>query len=274
MRPEWSEVSKYGKVVKYYWYRWESLVIEDDILYRKWENEYENHVELQIVVPQSLREFVLRQLHDSVGGGHLGVKKTLSKVRKRFFWYGLRTDVEKWCARCAACSARKNPRHKPKAPMKQFQSGVRWERIAIDFVGPLPKTENGNIYLMVVVDYFTKWVEAIPLPNLEAKTVAQSLVTQILTRFGIPLSLHTDQGVQFESIVFQEMCKLLGIHKTRTTAYRPQSDGLVERANQTLLNMLKAYVSDNQKDWDNCVPQKMKSRAGMWVTRQSFRRRC
>ena len=253
-RPEWSEVSKYGANVKYYWYRWESLTIENDVVYRKWEDDYGKNVELQILLPQCLKGFVMTQLHDNVGGGHLGVKKTLSKIRKRFFWYGLRKDVEKWCRKCDKCAARKTPRIKPKAQMKQCQTGARWERIAIDFIGVLPKSEKGNKYLMVVVDYFTKWVEAVPLADIEARTVAEALISHILQRYGVPLSIHTDQGAQFESNLFQEMCKLLGIHKTRTTPYRPQSDGLVERANRTILNMLKAYVADDQRDWDRHVP--------------------
>lgn len=108
------------------------------------------------------------------------------------------------------------------------------ERVALDIMGPLPLSDKGNRYLLVIEDYFTKWTEAVPLPDQEAITVANALIESVITKFGVPRELHSDQGSNFESNVFKEMCKLLGIQKTRTSPYRPQSDGMVERANQTI----------------------------------------
>lgn len=104
------------------------------------------------------------------------------------------------------------------------------------------------------MDYFTRWTEAFPIKNQEAITVAETLVENVFARFGCPLELHSDQGRNFESDVFKEMCKLMGISKTRTTPLRPQSDRMVERANQTIENMLSMFVSENQKDWDTHIP--------------------
>ena len=87
---------------------------------------------------------------------------------------------------------------------------------------------------MVVGDYFTKWTQAIPLENLEAKTVARALLDNFITKFGVPLFIHTDLGASFESQLFQEMCQVLGIKKTRTTKARPQSDGMIESVNRTI----------------------------------------
>ncbi len=253
-RPEWSTIAKYSVEMKYYWHRWESLEVENGVLYRKWENAYGTQIERQVVVPRQLRTVVLTQMHDSVTAGHLGVKKTLHKVRQRFFWYALRRDVEKWCHKCTICAARKTPARKPRAPMKQYNSGARWERIAIDFLGPLGKTTNGNNYLMVVGCYFTKWTEAIPIKHLGAEHVARELMDKVFQRMGVPLLIHSDQGSTFESQLFQEMCKLYGITKTRTTSGRPCSDGMIERANRTILNMLSAFVADNPRRWDELVP--------------------
>ena len=118
--------------------------------------------------------------------------------------------------------------------MQQYIVGAPWERMAIDILGPLPYTYEGNRYLMVVEDYFTKWTEAIPIKDIEASTVAKKFVERIVTIFGVPLQIHSDQGSNFESAVFKEMCKILGIHKTRTTPFRPKSDGMVEKSNSTL----------------------------------------
>ena len=90
--------------------------------------------------------------------------------------------------------------------------------------------------------------------NQEAQTVVELLVQDFIGRFGVPLLIHTDQGWNFESALFTEMCKLLGITKTRTTPYHPQSDGMAERFNRTLESMLSKFADDNQRDWDQHIP--------------------
>lgn len=124
------------------------------------------------------------------------------------------------------------------------------ERIASDIVGPLPETPRKNMFILVVSDYFTKWTESYPIPNQEATTVAEKLVSEFICRFGIPRNLQSDQGTNFESRVFAEICKLLDIEKTRFTPMRPQSDGQVERFNRTLVEMLRGKIREDQKDWD------------------------
>lgn len=144
-----------------------------------------------------------------------------------------------------------------RSPMQVVRSGVPMERIATDILGELPETENGNKYILVVSDYFTKWTEAFPMRNMEAETVASIIVEEVIARFGVPQVIHSDQGKQYESRLFQEMCKVLHITKTRTTAYHPQSDGMVERFNGTLETMLSAYVQENHRDWDKHLPYVM-----------------
>ena len=128
------------------------------------------------------------------------------------------------------------------------------ERIAVDIAGPFPVSNKGNKYILVVQDYFTKWVECFPMSNMEAGTVAKIVVEEVVTKFGIPNKIHSDQGRQFESELFKEMCKLLQIEKTRTTAYHPQSDGMVERFNRTLASMISMFVDENHSDWDELLP--------------------
>ena len=115
-------------------------------------------------------------------------------------------------------------------------------------------TDSGNMFILIAMDYFSKWPEVYALSNQEAVTVANVLVSQFFSRFGVPAELHSDQGRNFESLVFREVCTLLGIHKTRTTALHPQSDGMVERYNRTLENQLATFVQDHQKDWDLHLP--------------------
>ncbi|KAG5888709.1 hypothetical protein JTB14_035774 [Gonioctena quinquepunctata] len=190
------------------------------------------------------------EIHDGVAGGHLGVTKTLQKVRQRFYWANCQADVQDWCRKCAVCAASNGPRIRPKAPMRQYNVGSPFERIAIDIAGPFPVSDHGNKYILVAMDYFSKWAEAYALPNQEAITVADVLVKEWICRFGIPMELHSDQGRNFESNLFQEICLLLNIRKTRTTALHPQSDGMVERMNRTINRHLSKVVSDHQRDWD------------------------
>ena len=138
--------------------------------------------------------------------------------------------------------------------MKQYNVGAPMEWAALEIMGPLPESYHGNMYILVISDYFTRWVEAFGMPDQEASTVADVLVQGFISRFGVPSQIHRDQGAQFESNLFKSLCELLGIQKTRTTPYHPQSDGFVERFNRTLEDMLSKVVDENHKNWDDCLP--------------------
>ena len=204
----------------------------------------------QAVIPDSLREEVLADLHEGVAGGHLGVEKTLGRLRERYYWPGHYNDVRDWCRDCAACASRKTPTPKARAPLQPIATSYPMQLVATDILGPLPESPGGNSYILVVADYFTRYVEAYAIPNQEAVTVAQRLVDEFFLRFSPPARLHSDQGRNFESAVIAEACKLLGVDKSRTTPYHPQSDGLVERFNRTLLDMLATAVGENPFEWE------------------------
>ena len=122
--------------------------------------------------------------------------------------------------------------------------------MAVDILGPLPKSSKCNQYILVAGDYFTKWMEAYAIPNQEAETVARVVTEEMFLRFSPPEQLHSDQGRQFESLLVAEICKLLGVKKTRTTPYHPQGDGMVERFNRTLISLLSAAIQDHHHDWE------------------------
>ena len=126
--------------------------------------------------------------------------------------------------------------------------------MAMDIIGPFPKTAKGNMYVLIIGDYVTKWVEAYPMSDMETTTVAKCLY-DFICRFGAPDMLHTDQGRNFESALISELCKLLGITKTRTTPYHPQSDGMIERFNRTLLSMLS--YGAGEENWEVALPAVM-----------------
>uniref|UniRef100_H2ZRT1 Gypsy retrotransposon integrase-like protein 1 n=1 Tax=Latimeria chalumnae TaxID=7897 RepID=H2ZRT1_LATCH len=187
-------------------------------------------------------------------GGHLGIEKLTEKVRIRFYWPGWQEAVREWCQKCLVCGARKASSKTPQAPLVLSLAKRPLERVALDIVGPFPSTPRGKKYILVAADYFTRWTEAYSLPDQEAKTVARVLIEEFICRYGTPCTIHTDQGRNFESTFFQELCTLLDIDKTRTTPYHPQSDGLVERFNRTLTMMLSMFVEANQSNWDQMLP--------------------
>ena len=194
-------------------------------------------------MPKLLRRVAFLQLHDTLTSGHLGINKTIDRLRQTFYWSGLQEDAKRWCSACDMCASRQGSPRMPRAPLSKYTVGAPAERIAADIMGPLPTTESGHKYILLVVDYFTKWPEAFPLPNQEAATVAEVLVKEYVCRYGVPLSLHSDQGRNLESHLIQEKCSILGISKTRTTPLHPQSDGLVERMNCTLEPQLSLLLS-------------------------------
>ena len=248
-KPAWGQVSAEGSALKTYWAQWDSICLHNGLLCRKF-YVTSNKTRTQVLAPNEKQEAVLEACHDAVTAGHMGIRRTLSSVRLRFFWPGLRHSVEKWIQQCAVCGSRKAPTKHRRAPMQTYRVGEPMERVALDISGPWPLSHAGNRYILVVTDHLTRWSEAYPLADQEAKTVAEVFVTQFVARYGTPLMIHTDQGRNFTSKLFQEMCQLLGVKKTQMTAFRPQSNGVVERLNKTIGTMIASYIQENQRCWD------------------------
>ena len=253
-KPPWQEVSPRSPTFKVLWSEWDRLLLKDGLLFRKRIDKDGSLKSWQLVVPCKLRRSIFDMCHGTPFGGHLGSRKTLGKIRTRFFWPRCSEDVKVWVQQCDNCTANKPLLRHTHARLQVYTVGVPGERSACDVMGPLPLTPRKNKYIFVVGDYFTRWVEAIPVPDETAETLARALVHHYIAKFGVPLSLHSDQGRSFESKLWTELHNILGITKTRTTPYRPQSDGFIERFNRTLGHMLRAAIAENRQDWDDLVP--------------------
>ena len=251
-RPEFVEISSEGREIKFYWGQFDSLLIRDGLLVREVPRVAQSP-KTQILVPHSMRREILEQSHDVKTAGHLGKHKTIANVKGRFLWPGMRVDAELFVRTCDLCAMYKTSGKQRRAGMKTFQVGEPMERLCIDIAGPFPETSKGSKYTVIVTDWFTKFVEIYSVPNQEAVTIAEVIVRNYISRFGVPREIHTDQGRQFEAELFQEMCALLGIKKTRTTSFHPQSDGQSERNIKTLTKML-AIAANQQPDWDDYLP--------------------
>ncbi|GFW36318.1 retrovirus-related Pol polyprotein from transposon 412 [Trichonephila clavipes] len=200
-KPSWQDISAYSPTTKQYWALWNSLHLKNGVLYRKFESEDGKTFRWQLVLPRSRIPEVLKELHGSPTGGYFGVMKTLHRVRERFFWGKVRADVEQWCKSCDACSARKGPKIRS-----------RGSCIATMLEHP------SNVSLSISWDLCQGL-------RLEAPTVAEAVVQHWISRYGVALQLHSDQGRNFVSAVLKGVCELLGIDKTKTTPLHPQCFG-------------------------------------------------
>ena len=229
----------------------EGFFRKDGLLYRKWTPAgRDNDMSVdQILLPKSCRQHVLHLAHTIPLAGHLGRNKTAQRVMKRFYWPTLYRDVAEYCRRCPECQ-RSGGQREQRAPLMPLPIlGVPFERIAMDIVGPLSRSQAGHRYILVVCDYATRFPEAFPLTRIDAPRIADKLI-DLFARVGIPREILTDRGSNFTSELLTEIYRLLKVHPIRTTPYHPQTDGLVERINKTLKSLLRKIVSETGKDWD------------------------
>jgi len=195
------------------------------------------------IVPNSFRTKVLYQCHDAVSAGHIGPQKTAEKG----YWVGLLQDVNQYCSKCVTCQSAKPPAPQ-KAPLNSVSIGKPWELVAMDIL-QVPLSCPNNLYILVVQDYFTKWAEAIPLPNQIAANITRELVN---SKFGMLDILHSDQGRNFESFLLRQTLDAFGVVKSRTTAYHPQGDGMVKGST---VHYYKCYVHVcTQAYWEEFLP--------------------
>jgi hypothetical protein len=210
--------------------------------------------EPRLVVPIDLRPLVLHNYHDTPFGGHQGQRKTYDLMKKLFYWPKMKTEVEHFVAVCNSCNERKTGRV-PVAPLQHFEAVLNpFSLVSMNVVGPLPKTTPGNVYLLTFMGAFSKYSEAIPIPDQTAETIAREFVSKIIARHGCPLKLLTDQGKNFTSKLMREVCKLLHIKKIQTSHYHPMCNRQVERSHSTFTAMVSHFVRTDQRDWDKWDP--------------------
>jgi len=222
------------------------------VLQRRWEHNGREFQ--QVVVPSHLRQQIAAQLHRGLNGGHLGLRRARRQLQKRFYWPGWSRSVEQAQLQCDRCARFKKPQNPRSGQLQPMVVGEPWERLGIDVTGPHPASSRGNIYILTVVDHFTKWVEIFPMRNQEAATVAKLLVERVFCTHGCPLQILTDQGSNFESQLFQEICRRLSVDKIRTSPYKPSTNGNIERFHATMHSMIAKLVAENQRDWDDYLP--------------------
>lgn len=219
-----------------------------------------NHRSREVIIcPKEMRKEVVWETHNL---SHAGVMRTLRRLRLTWYWPGMTSDVRRMVKSCEICQRAKfGGLHQP-VLQGPLWVGRPWQKVAIDLVGPLPVTPKGNKWILVLTDHFTRWQDAIALPDATAPMVAEALDHRVFCYFGLPEELHSDRGAQFEGDLMTELCALWRIVKTRTTAYHPQSNGVVERGNRTLGDALRSMLLQyamEQDSWDYLLPHIMRA---------------
>lgn len=189
-RPAWNNVSPGSRSLT------TICRIRNSSLYRRFITDDDEFGHLQFMVPSAFRN-QLRYFHNIPTGGHLEAEKTLDKIKHTMYWPKMKRDIEKYCLQCDLCAAKKPSRAANQAPLRQYLVGEPMERVSVDILGPL--TENGNRYILVICDCFSKWIDAFVIPDQASPTITRILVDEFICRYGTPLQLHSDQGRSFES---------------------------------------------------------------------------
>ncbi|GBC54380.2 uncharacterized protein LOC115178352 [Rhizophagus irregularis DAOM 181602=DAOM 197198] len=193
-------------------------------------------------------EGLMYMMHDNELSGHFGMNATYEKMRERYYWKNMRKDIEEYIRTCWNCQVRGKP--SGKSELHPIKIGEPFEVIGIDIVGPLNKTGKGNKYIVVAIDYFTKWAEARALKEATANEVTKFLWEDIICRHGCPRKIISDRGTHFNNKLMEKLTERCGINHRLSTPYHPEINGLVERFNRTLCESLARLRG---QDWDRNV---------------------
>ncbi|XP_068240734.1 uncharacterized protein [Palaemon carinicauda] len=228
------------------------FVVKKGILYCRVQNE--GIINDQLVVPDKFRHAVIELAHDSLMSGHLGIQKTTARIQSNFYWPGMSVQITRFCRSCDACQ-----RTVDKGRVKKVKLGRMpliqepFQRVAVDIVGPIePRASDGSRYILTIVDYATRYPEAVALKNIDSVTVAEALLS-VFSRVGIPKEVLSDRGTQFTSEVMREFNRLLSIKSITTTPYHAMCNGLVEKFNGVLKKMLRRMCTEQPKMWPRYI---------------------
>jgi hypothetical protein len=224
--------------------------LRGSLLYRK--NKQNPDHPLRVVMQKDV-EMILRAFHEDPFGGHLGVKRTQQKIAERYFWPDMLKHVYDYVKTCDVCQRRGPPSKRPE-PLHPLRVEGPFARLGIDMVGPLPETADNNRYIIVATDYLTKWPEARPTVDGTAATAASFLTDEIFPRHGAPKELLSDRGRTFLNQTLAELCRQWQAQRSFASAYHPQTNGLVERFNATLVEMLAKLCLQKPLEWDKMIP--------------------
>jgi hypothetical protein len=222
-----------------------NYLVENNILYKR------NKHKPQRVIKIDQKHIILYTLHDEQGV-HLGIQSTYNKIKERYYWPTMYKDIEEYIKTCDICQRRGHEVQRQN--LQPLEVKYPFYRVGIDIKGPLPPSKHGNRYIIVAMDYLTKWPEAKAVSDIKATTVAKFIYEDIICRHGTPTILLSDRGKNFLSEIVKELCTNFQIKHHKSSAYRPQTNGMIERFNRTIGEALAKITSYKYKEWDEILP--------------------
>jgi hypothetical protein len=224
------------------------FIYKNNFIY-KIDKRRENNL-LRLIQKHEL-EPVLFMFHNDPTSAHFATDTMFEKLRSRYYWPQMYEDIRSYVQKCDACQRR--GRFKKNQLLHPIPVGDPFYQIGIDFVGPLPLTPQGNKYIIVAMDYLTKWPEAKPVPNATAEQVANFLYEDIIGRHGCPSKILSDRGTHFKNQMIAKLMEKFQIDQRFSTPYHPQTNGMVERFNRTLCESLAKLSNEHKNDWDQYI---------------------
>ncbi|KAL4312646.1 hypothetical protein GQ457_01G021240 [Hibiscus cannabinus] len=200
-------------------------------------------------IPEEEQQLILEQCHSTPFGGHFGGNRTTAKVlQSGLYWPSLHRDAQLFCQQCDRCQRTGNISRRNEMPLQNILEVELFDVWGIDFMGPFPSSFS-NLYILLAVDYMSKWVEAIATTHNDAKTVQRFIKKNIFTRFGTPRVIISDEGRHFDNRSIAVALRKLGINHKLSTTYHPQTNGQAEVSNREIKSILEKVVNPNRKDW-------------------------
>ncbi|XP_041565903.1 LOW QUALITY PROTEIN: uncharacterized protein LOC121467710, partial [Drosophila elegans] len=236
--------------------KYPDYLVEADRLYRHIPHRAGNEdvVAWKLCVPIGSRQRVMVENHDTPTAGHMGSRKTIARVAARYYWPGMHRDIRKHVRNCESCLRYKPSQLQAAGKMLTQIPEEPWATVCADFVGPLPRSKHGNSMLLVLVDRFSKWTEIVPMRRATTETLEKAIRERIVSRYGVPKVLITDNGVQFTSRAFKRFLTELGVRHQFTAPYTPLENP-TERANRTVKTMIAQFAGRDQRTWDEKWPE-------------------
>lgn len=235
--------------------RFPDLKIDDNLIFRRTvfrgQEEGDNENSLwKLWIPSDLVRELVQQAHDPPTSAHCGIAKTLAKLRRFYYWPKMAVDVQRHIGACIVCKETKAPNVALRPFMgEQFTTERPFEQLYIDLLGPYPRSKSGNVFILIVLDHFSKFVLLKPLRNATASLIVKFLESEVLHLFGVPNSILSDNGKQFVSRIMNDLCKTYGIRQIFTAIHSPQANAS-ERVNRSILAAIRAYIGADHSRWD------------------------
>ena len=235
----------------------ESYFIRDNILYhlyapRNLNLDVPRLAHEQIVIPSSMKNTILQSFHDDFA--HAGFDRMYASIRTRYYWPTMYNDIRDYTSTCEICQKNKRQYHATRAPLCPLPVGDIFSRIHIDIIGILPESgEQKYRYILIVVDSFSKWIEAFPLRTQTSLEIAEVLFREYFTRYGFPQQINSDRGANLISRIMQHLCKFCKIKRIVTSAFHQSANSMAERNVGSIVAAIRCYIS-NQNEWFNALP--------------------